>query len=374
VPKVLIVDDSALMRRALGDILAGGGFQVETARDGREALERLDVVNPDVVTLDIHMPAMDGLECLSRIMVARPVPVVMVSSITAKGAAATLEALALGAVDFVEKPGGSVSTNMREAAEELVAKVRAAAGARPAGVGRSAPRAAHAPAARRAPVAPQPREHVRPAQRASLRAAPGGGFPVLVIGASTGGPRVLEAVLCALPRDFPAAIVVAQHMPQAFTGVFARRLNETSAIRIAEADRRTRLEPGLALIARGDADMRVTGRGDTLYAAPCPAAAGAKWRPSVNALTASLREAGLANRTVCALMTGMGDDGAAEMAQMKALGAPVIAESQDSAAVWGMPGALVGRGGATAVVAAAAMADEIMRAVADVAARGAAEV
>jgi two-component system chemotaxis response regulator CheB len=253
VTKLLIVDDSALMRRLLTDIFeAAGDFEVAVARNGVEALGMLVSFAPDVITLDVHMPQMDGLACLDKIMVLRPCPVVMVSSLTAEGAEETLDALALGAVDFVPKPKGALSLEIDRIAEELVDKVRAASKAR-------IPRSARL------------RERVRAASAHALvqprrsRASPLGSHLVLprniegtglvLVGCSTGGPPALDALLGELPADFPWPILVAQHMPASFTGPLARRLDRLCALSVQEVEITKQLLPGHAYIGRGDADV-----------------------------------------------------------------------------------------------------------------------
>ena len=209
--KVLVIDDSALMRKLLGRVLADvSEFEVHFARNGAEGLEQLATVNPDVVTLDIHMPGMDGLACLDRIMIESPRPVLMVSSLTRDGADVTLEALRLGAVDFVSKPEGALSLHMDVFGPLFVAKVRAAAGARLKASLRLRERVQH----RIGGSAPL-RQRMRSSGEAAVRAS---GDGIVVVGTSTGGPPALEALLVALPSTFPWPIVIAQHMPASFTG------------------------------------------------------------------------------------------------------------------------------------------------------------
>jgi two-component system chemotaxis response regulator CheB len=238
--RVLVVDDSALVRKLFGGLLANeSDFEVAFARDGMEALEQIEIFRPDVVTLDVNMPGMNGLACLDRIMLERPCPVVMVSSLTADGADATLEALRLGAVDFVAKPEGAVSLRMAEFAPKLVLKVRAAATAKLRASRRLQERVRH-----RIGGASQ----LRPARATQTRtlssSAMDGGL--VVVGTSTGGPPALEAVLASLPADFPWPIVVAQHMPATFTGPLARRLDSLCAIGVVEVVRAVELHRGCA--------------------------------------------------------------------------------------------------------------------------------
>ncbi|HEY8005176.1 MAG TPA: chemotaxis response regulator protein-glutamate methylesterase [Phenylobacterium sp.] len=343
--KVLVVDDSALVRKLLGKVFAEEpGFDVAFARDGLQALEMIAASRPDVVTLDIHMPQLDGLATLDRIMLQHPCPVVMVSSLTAEGAETTLEALRLGAVDFVAKPGGAVSLRMDEFAPQVIAKVRAAAGARLPTSRRLADRVRHTIGGGRPPRARSPEDR-KPAAR--LAAASGDGL--VVVGTSTGGPPALEALLAPLPADFPWPIVIAQHMPASFTGPLARRLDGLCRIIVSEVGEPTRLEAGNAYIAKGDADLVVSRRAGRLLAQPVAPDLDYPWHPSADRLVRSAMEAAPASQLVGVLMTGMGDDGAKAMARLHAEGGRTIAESEETAVVWGMPGELVKAGGADVV-------------------------
>ena len=350
--KALVVDDSALMRRQIGDILTRGGFEVITARTGAEALVRIGEDAPDVVTLDINMPEMDGLTCLSRIMSDAPCPVVMISSLTEEGALATLEAIALGAVDFVHKPGGTVSTALREQEDQIIAKVLAAAGAQVRrSVGLRQRMAARRDAIMRAPVRPRLRQgSFGPGNEA-----------LTLIGASTGGPAVLEEILSSLGADYPMPILVCQHMPASVTRHFAQRLDQCCALRVEEVRRQTELEAGTIYLARGDADMIVQERGGRLVAATLPPSRSHVWHPSVSRLVASAMETVTADALIGVLLTGMGDDGAAELAELRRKGGHTIAESEESCVVYGMPRALVERGGACEVLPAVQIAARLER-------------
>ena len=337
---VLIVDDSALMRRALKAILTDSGeFEVHTARNGMDALDELVRVHPDVITLDVNMREMDGLTCLSKIMERQPTPVVMVSSLTERNALVTLEALELGAVDYVPKPGGTVSLNIEEVAVELVQKVRAASGAR---VNRVAGLTARIQAA----------SPPRPATVRSRPVVAAGLVDLVLIGSSTGGPQLLTALLPKLPATLSAPVLVAQHIPESFTGPLARRLDEICALRVHEVNRIMTVQPGNIYVGRGSADVVVARRTDGLVVKSVPAGGEYHWHPSVDRMVASARRHCDASRLVCALLTGMGDDGAAEMAAVAAEGGRTIAESEETAVVWGMPGELARRGGATEVLPA----------------------
>jgi two-component system chemotaxis response regulator CheB len=339
--KLLVVDDSALMRRLLSEIFGHeSDFEVRIARDGLDALGQLQSYAPDVITLDIHMPQMDGLQCLDRIMIERPCPVVMVSSLTAQGAETTLEALRLGAVDFIPKPDGAVSLSIHELAPLLVEKVRSAAGARLKPSLRLKERIRHRIGAgsRDAPPAKGSAEPGAP--------LPAVGQGLVLVGSSTGGPPALEALLAPLPADFPWPIVVAQHMPATFTGPLAKRLDGICAISVSEVAQPTLLQPGCAYIGRGDADVIISRRAAGLTAMAAPSQKDYPWHPSVDRLVRSAMELLPASQMIGVLMTGMGYDGALAMRDMRDLGGRTIAESEDSAVVWGMPGELVKVGGA----------------------------
>ncbi|MGK5678572.1 chemotaxis-specific protein-glutamate methyltransferase CheB [Actinoplanes sp. URMC 104] len=340
---VLVVDDSALMRRAIKGILEeAGGFEVHTARNGADALDQLDRVQPDVVTLDVNMPEMDGLTCLAKIMADRPTPVVMVSSLTEANALVTLEALELGAVDYVAKPGGTVSLNMSDVATEIAGKVRAAAGAR---IGRARGLSARM---KKAVPAPEP-----------VRASRAQQTDLVLIGSSTGGPALLGELLPLLPATLSAPVVVAQHIPASFTATLARRLDETCQLRVHEVDRIMTVRPGSIYLGRGSNDVVVARRTDGLIVKSVPAGAEYRWHPSVDRLVASARRHIPDDRLVCALLTGMGDDGAAEMSLVREGGGRTIAEAEETAVVWGMPGELARRGGATEVLPSYAIAERL---------------
>ncbi|QCG92683.1 chemotaxis-specific protein-glutamate methyltransferase CheB [Azospirillum sp. TSA2s] len=356
---VLVVDDSALMRRRIADLLSEAGFRVETAATGEEALARLPVVDPDVVTLDVTMPGMDGLSCLARIMVEHPKPVVMVSALTGAGAEETLEALRLGAVEAVQKPAaGSIG----RIGEELVETVRAAASSRPRRVRglRERLRLARARIAGEDFVAP---EGLPPAvaSPAATAAAGGEGEGVVLVGVSTGGPSTLEDILPLLPAGFPWPVVVAQHMPAAFTATLARRLDELCALRVVEVERATVLAPGMVCIARGSADVELARRGGRLQAVCVPPSADRPWHPNADRLVSSALRLLPADRLVGVLLTGMGNDGAAAMAELHARGGRTIAESEDSAVVFGMPQDLIRRGGAGVVLPSGRIAGQLTR-------------
>lgn len=348
VAKVLVVDDSALMRRLLTTVLSEAGFQVTTARNGTEGVQRLTEWEPDVVTLDINMPEMDGITALSLMMQARPTPVVMVSSLTEKGAQATFEALALGAVDYITKPGGTISLSVDDIAGQLIDKVKAAS--------RSKLRPVRTPDTSARPLAlrkPTPTPAPAPAP-AKVEPAPTGtaGKPegVVIIGVSTGGPRTLEEILPRLPADFPWPLIVAQHMPANFTDAFARRMDALSALRVRECDASIPLEAGCAYVGKGGTDIVVAERLGRLVVQPRPETPGHPWHPSVDVLVDSAMRYLPAQRIVGVQLTGMGNDGARAMAELKRKGGRTIAESAETAVVFGMPAELIELGGASVVL------------------------
>jgi len=337
--KLLVVDDSALVRKLLGQVFGGEpDFEVRFARNGLEALELLKPFAPDVITLDIHMPQMDGLACLDRIMIEWPCPVVMVSTLTAEGAEATLEAFRLGAVDFVPKPEGTVSLHIDDLAPELIAKVRGAAGAKLKSSLRLADRVRHRMG--------QAQTTRRASRRETATVARPTGDGLVLVGTSTGGPPALEALLTALPAEFPWPILVAQHMPASFTGPLANRLDRICALHVVEVQRAVLVQPGTVYIGRGDADLIVTRRAGGLTAMAAPAQADYPWHPSTDRLVRSAMDQLPVRQLVGVLMTGMGDDGAQAMARLHAEGGQTIAEAEETAVVWGMPGELVKAKGA----------------------------
>lgn len=390
--KVLIVDDSALVRKLFGRVLSesvapdgaltGGTsehasaaqseFQVAFARDGLEALEQLERFKPDVITLDVNMPQMNGLECLDRIMVQRPTPVVMVSTVTEEGADATLKALQLGAVDFVPKPSGAVSLRIDAFAPTFLQTIRAAAGSKLPSSKRLRERVRLRTGG--ALSAKRPRTSRMRASEASLdvdRAlehedqdaleTPPQGEGLVLVGTSTGGPPALEALLVPLPADFPWPILVAQHMPAGFTGPLAKRLNGICAVNVVEAASPMVLQPGTVYIGRGDADIIVSKRPSGLVAMAVPAKSNYLWHPSTDRLVRSAMEHLPAKQLVGVLMTGMGNDGAEAMTELRARGGKTIAEAEETAIVWGMPGELVRAGGASCVVPLPKIAERLQK-------------
>ena len=338
--RLLIVDDSALMRRQLTTLFQDqADFVIRQARNGKEAVQENRDFLPDVVTLDINMPEMDGITALSLIMAERPVPVVMVSSLTEKGALATFEALNLGAVDYIAKPGGTISLSIGGIKDELLAKVRSAARARLKG---------RSPIKGLAQRLREDREKPIPRPVAVRRGVAGEGL--VVIGVSTGGPRSLEDILPLLPADYPWPVLVAQHMPAAFTKSFAERLNAQCPLRVVEVASPLAIETGTIYIAKGGADMLVVQRAGKTTVIPKPEAREFLWHPSVELLGRSTLEHYDPARVVAVMLTGMGYDGADAFTEIRKRGGRTIAESEETAVVFGMPAELIERGGASVVL------------------------
>ncbi len=320
--KVLIVDDSPVMRRLLADIInkAGDMRVVGTAADPIAAHEMIKSLDPDVLTLDVEMPKMNGIEFLRRLMRFRPMPVVMVSSFTEEGSELTLKALELGAVDYVTKPAPNAKSANDDFASAIRDKIRSARASR-------ALPPAKAVAGHRAP-APPVMAVARPGWRPAAE-------DLVVIGASTGGTEALKEVLIALPENTPGILIV-QHMPQSFTGSFARRLDSLCRIRVKEAEHGERVQPGTAYVAPGHSHLLVKKSGAGYVAELSRADPVNRHRPSVDVLFESA--AACAGRHVVGvILTGMGKDGAAGMLAMKRAGAWNIAQDQDTCVVYGMP-------------------------------------
>jgi two-component system chemotaxis response regulator CheB len=313
--KVLIVDDSALIREVLSRTLGRDDDMrvVGTAADPIEAREKIKMLNPDVVTLDIEMPNMNGLQFLDKLMRLRPVPVVMVSTLTHKGASETLLALELGAVDFVAKPNNDLSGGLEAFGINLREKVRAAAASDVRG--------------RALQSAAPPKVALRTA------AAPNGAL--IAIGASTGGVEAVRVVLGDMPADCPP-IVIAQHMPPGFTARFAARLDELTSLKVVEADDRMPLQVGHAYVARGDHHLRVERSSGQLKCRLGQDGLASGHRPSVDVLFESVAKA-VGPMAVGAILTGMGRDGATGLKLMRQAGAYTVGQSQASALVYGMP-------------------------------------
>jgi two-component system chemotaxis response regulator CheB len=344
--RVLVVDDSALMRKYIREMLEEeGDIEVFTARDGQDALDQIPKVDPDVITLDINMPVMDGLTCLSHIMTEFPRPVIMVSSLTEKGALATFEALELGAVDYIPKPGGTISLSIKDIRPELIAKIRV--------VARSRTRWSKLRIHRAKPE----KITIKKARPKITRDIPG----LVLIGCSTGGPGALEEILTQLPPDFPLPVLVAQHMPARFTNVFAKRLNQSCQLEVREVNRPLPLQVGEILIAQGDADVEVRRKLGRKVAVNLPMDKQLLWHPSVDRMVRSALKCLEPKDIIAVQLTGMGYDGAEAMTELHRLGGRTIAESEETAVVFGMPRELIERGGADVVLPVHKIADRLIK-------------
>ena len=345
--KILIGDDSALMRKLLREIFEKeGDFVIETARNGKEAIEKNLSFQPDVITLDINMPEMDGITALSYIMNQRPVPVVMVSSLTEKGALATFEALNLGAVDYVTKPGGTISLNIDEIRDEIISKVR------------SATRAKLKTKALVRKIREEREKILKPSPPKEVSTKD---ERLVLIGVSTGGPRTLEEILPELPADFPMPVIVAQHMPPTFTKSFAERLNSICELNVVEVDHPTPVETGTIYIGKGGTYVVLARRAQKLIVHSKPENPSFLWHPSVEILGRSALEHCDPQKIIAVMLTGMGYDGADAFTEIKKRGGKTIAESEESAVVFGMPRELIERGGATVVLPAEKIAKQLIK-------------
>lgn len=342
--RVLVVDDSAFMRVMIRKLLSQDPALevVGVARDGEEALAQVEALHPDVITLDVEMPRMSGLEFLSRLMAWRPTPVVMLSSLTQAGAEITVEALGLGAVDFVPKPGQVVA--IHQVADELVAKVKRASKAKVTPILTS-------------PELGRARPSSDPARFAQTTTRAISWDRVLVIGASTGGPRALRHVLSALPGDLPAAVLIVQHMPPGFTRSLAHHLDQCAALQVREATAGDRLARGVALVAPGGYHM-IPDRDGSIRLDQGPAVNGV--RPSVD-VTLLGTAAVHGDRAVAVVLTGMGHDGTDGARALKRAGGVVLAEHESTCVVYGMPRSVIEAGLADEVVPLDQMAEAIVR-------------
>jgi two-component system chemotaxis response regulator CheB len=336
--KVVVVDDSALVRSLLTEIINRQSDMtcVGAAADPQVAREMIRELNPDVITLDVEMPRMDGLEFLSRLMRLRPMPVVMVSTLTEQGAEITLRALEMGAIDFVAKPRIGVSSGLNELAGDIVDKIRVAASAHVKRL--AAPASAGSPAAGTPGQAEPPRA---PLPRMSTE-------KIICIGASTGGTEAIREVLVPMPADAPA-IVITQHMPPGFTTSFANRLNTLCRIRVQEARDGERILPGHAYIAPGGRHFRIDRSGSNYVAVVEDTEPVNRHRPSVEVLFKSAARV-LGPNALGIMLTGMGADGAQAMREMKDAGSYNYVQDEASCVVFGMPRMAIQHGAAHEVL------------------------
>ena len=349
--RVLIVDDSAFMRKAIEIILAKDpDIQVVgKALNGLEALELVEKLDPDVITMDVEMPHMDGITAVGKIMATKPKPILMISSVTVEGAETTLRALEAGAMDFVAKPASHVSLDIINLEREIQAKVKAVARRRPPIV--RAPRLwGSKPLESRAGTSITPASSPALARPAVVSRPLGRQIRDLVsIGVSTGGPPAVQKVLSALPKDFPVPIVIAQHMPAAFTGPFARRLDASALIAVKEIESGEKLQNGCAYVAPGGRHVRVEAKLSTITVYVTDEPKSALYKPSADVLHESVGQA-LGARALGVQMTGMGSDGLEGIRVIKSRGGAALAQNDASCVVYGMPKAIVDAGLADAVV------------------------
>ncbi|MGD7048313.1 chemotaxis response regulator protein-glutamate methylesterase [Rossellomorea marisflavi] len=323
---VLVVDDSAFMRKLISDYLRSESSieVIGTARNGEDAIKKIKRLRPDVVTMDIEMPVMNGLEALKVIMDEHPVPVVMLSSTTKEGADETVKAMSIGAVDFLAKPSGTISLDLYKVQSDIVSKVIEAS---KVNIGKLVPE----------------KSRISPVEGPKLKGLSAKNA-LIAIGTSTGGPRALQKVLGELPRAIPAPIVIVQHMPPGFTKSLATRLDGLSDITIKEAEQGEKLKKGTAYIAPGGQHLKIVSKGDDLFAHLDGGEPVNGHRPSVDVLFGSIADLGHQN-TIAVIMTGMGSDGTKGLASLKRMGrARVIAEAEETCIVYGMPKAAVAGG------------------------------
>ncbi|MBR1487106.1 MAG: chemotaxis response regulator protein-glutamate methylesterase [Synergistaceae bacterium] len=313
------------MRQFIGDILRSDPRLevVGTARDGKDCLNQLKTLKPDIVTMDVEMPVMNGLEALEEIMKTTPMPVVMVSSLTQEGADTTFKALALGCVDFIGKPSGTISLNIRDVGQELIEKVVAASTAKV--------------------VRPGSNQRSSGRVKATPQAVNTGRIDIVAIASSTGGPMALSDLMPKLPKDFPVPIVITQHMPKEFTSSFAKRLNDSSQIEVVEGFDGLTLKPGRAVIAPGGSHLLVKRRTGAAVCALSDAPPVLSVKPAANIMFQSVAEQ-FGGNVLCVILTGMGRDGTDGAVTLKKRGAYVIAESQKTCVVYGMPKAAIDAG------------------------------
>jgi two-component system chemotaxis response regulator CheB len=350
--RVLVVDDSAFMRHAVGRLISEAGdlVVVGSASNGVEGLKAAAELHPDVITLDVEMPVLDGPGMLRQLMATNPTRVVMLSSLTTEGAAVTLDALDAGAIDFVAKPGGSLTIDIGRVGSDLIAKIRAAAGMPEAAFLAHRVRVAKRAVLQPKPAAPEAATRpVRVGATVSRR--------LVVIASSTGGPSALNAVVPLLPGDLGAGVLIVQHMPPGFTASLADRLDGAGRMAVREAAANDLIVDGEALLAPGDFHMISSGSGRIQLTSLPPVNA---VRPAADVTLQAVAPV-WRDRMLCVVLTGMGADGREGARLVKSHGGTVYAQDRESSAVWGMPGSVVEAGLADRVVPLDRMADAVAR-------------
>ncbi len=331
---VLVVDDSSFIRKRVCEILDADSHieVIGTASNGREAIDRAQDLQPDVITMDVEMPVMDGITAVRHIMAQHPCPILMFSSLTTEGAKATLDALEAGAVDFLPKNMDEISSDREFAKRQLRARVRLIGA-------RGLERAVQA----RPPAAPRPPEAPRPASEAGHGRIDLSRYEMLLIGTSTGGPAALPRVLGPLPAEFPLPIVLLQHMPGSFTPPFAQRLDSLCRIGVKHAEDRDELRPGSAVLAPGGTQLEIEKQGGAYVARVRPATSDQTYKPCVDITFASAARAA-GGKVLAIVLTGMGADGREGARELKARGATVWVQDEASCVVAGMPVAVAEAG------------------------------
>jgi two-component system chemotaxis response regulator CheB len=342
--RILIVDDSVVIRRLLSDTLSGDPALevVATASDGRIALAKISLLKPDLITLDVEMPVMDGLETLAALRKLYPkLPVIMFSTLTERGAAATLDALSLGASDYATKPShtGSPAVAIERIRAELIPKIKALCGGK-------------------VPLKFPPLSGFRPAVKVRPRSSPR--IEIVAIGSSTGGPNALTALIPQFPADFPVPIVIVQHMPPLFTRLLADRLNTLARLEVQEGKEGQRVQRGQVWIAPGDYHMTVVHKGSEFVLATNRDPQENSCRPAVDVLFRSVAQTYGAN-VLAVVLTGMGADGTRGSADIRDAGGEVIAQDEASSVVWGMPGNVVASNLADHIYPLGGIAPEVVR-------------
>jgi len=330
---VLVVDDSAFMRKVLTDILKEDPEinMIYTVSSGEEAIEQIALLRPDVVTMDVEMPRMDGIKTVKRIMEKYPTPIIMISAYTKEGAEKTIEALEAGAIDFVEKPGGTISLNIRDVGQEILEKVKIANEAN----------------------LPGKKKELKLIKRPTLKLEK---ETVIIIAASTGGPRAIDFLLSQLPHDFPSPIIVVQHMPPGFTGAFAKRLNEHCKIKVKEASDGEHLHAGEALIAPGGFHLELN-ENNRIKLNKKPSLHGV--RPSADITMNSVANTFNGN-IIGIILSGMGRDGSIGVRNIKRKRGTIIAQDMDTSVVHGMPKAALETGSVDYILPLGKIADKLI--------------
>lgn len=338
---VLVVDDSAFMRKKIKEMIESDRQLkvIDTARDGIEAIEKAEKLKPDVITLDVNMPNMDGLKALEIIVNKRIAPVIMLSSLTYDGAKTTFEALDLGAYDFVAKPSGTISLDIEKVKDELIEKIKLAYNA------------------------DENKKYIVRKDRTNIKKIAGvikhDAFKAVAIGISTGGPKTIMDVIPYLPRNLNAAVFLVQHMPPNFTAQYANRLNDSSDITVIEASAGMTVEKGVCYVGKGGYHLTLHKSFDEKIRIRLTQNPKHQFMPSVSVMMNSVLNIFGAN-TIGVLMTGMGDDGADMMVKTKEIGGVTIAESQETAVVFGMPKEAIKRDGADYILPSYEIAEKII--------------